>query len=108
MTNSSKENLFRPSTNFRKILPPPMLKDTHEYLAEAFERSATLKDKLTQPFGVEKDTVSAWARPKRSEINPYATGKGKKLLTSWLVFTFGITRNVNKLLVDITITFYLT
>jgi hypothetical protein len=78
MTNIIKENLSGRRTNFSKILPPSM-KDTHELLAEAFERSASLKDKLVRPFGVDKDTITAWARPKSSDINPFGTGKGNPL-----------------------------
>ncbi len=79
MTNIIKENLNKPRTNFKGIVPTPMLKETHELLAEAFARNSSLKTKLPQPFGVHVETVTAWARPKSSDINPTGTGKGNPL-----------------------------
>ena len=35
--------------------------------------------KLAHPFGVDVHTVSAWRRPKPSDLNPTGTGKGNPL-----------------------------
>lgn len=55
------------------------LKKTHELLAKLFSRVPSLKDELASPFRVEKDLITAWARPKASDENLYGTGKGNPL-----------------------------
>lgn len=80
MTNFNKENLSAGRTNFNNIRSTSkMLKDTHELLGEAFERNSNLKNKLIRPFGVNADTVTRWACPKSSDINPFGSGKGNPL-----------------------------
>lgn len=79
MNNRNRENLSRPRSIFYKNAPTSMLKDTHELIAEAFERNSSLKEKLAKPFGVDTKSIQAWARPKYSELNPLATGKGNPL-----------------------------
>lgn len=55
------------------------LKKTHEHLARLFNRAPSLKDILARPFGVTAKTVEAWARPRASAEDLYATGKGNPL-----------------------------
>lgn len=79
MNNRSTENLSLSRNNFVRKIPTSKIADTHELMAEAFERNSTLKDKLPRRFGVEIGTVNSWARPKPSDHNPVATGKGNPL-----------------------------
>src|SRR5688572_5500244 len=54
-------------------------KTTHGLLAKAFKRVPDVVDVLVRPFGVRKQTVVSWARPKASDEDLYGTGKGNPL-----------------------------
>src|SRR6478735_8700483 len=57
----------------------PVLKRSYEWIAESFDRVPSLVSDLLHPFGLNRQAVVDWSRPKRSDENPFATGKGNPI-----------------------------
>lgn len=56
-----------------------MHKHSHVLIAEFWRDNSGISEKFAHPFGVHKDTPSAWGRAKPSDANPLATGRGNPL-----------------------------
>ena len=75
-------------------------KTTHGLLAKAFLRVPDLLELLPHHFGVKRQTIVSWARPKASDKDLYGTGKGnpldrvEKLLDELHSFDPEITREI--------------
>lgn len=54
-------------------------KQSHEIFADFYTDVPSGKSRMATVHGVHKDTATAWARPKPSDLNPSATGKGNPI-----------------------------
>lgn len=56
-----------------------MVKQTHTLIARIFEILPDVKEIIRGAFKIEDGMINSWARPKPSDINPNANGKGNPL-----------------------------